>query len=181
MEDFSRRHPIIVVPEGLEADSAGRAMPRPSFCYRAALDFARERFDGGFLLLAPANRFGGETTEQEAAREYLRDWRGIVVVAPTPPDEPYIDTRGNARLLREHCVARGLWPLPAATLIAGFRHIRRAALCFRREGFAISQTHGVFYRIESGAQMPRRLWHYLHPTAHRVYESLALIRDILRP
>ena len=171
--------PVIIVPEGLAADENGKTLAAPSFCYAAVLDYARQRYNGAPLYLAPANRFGGDISEQQAAANYLSDWRGNVVAPPTVADS-YVDTRGNAALLRRYCREKNIPPLPPAILLAGYRHIRRAALCFRREGFDIMQAVGVPYRIDAKACMPRRLWYYKHPAVHRLYEAAALLRDSCR-
>ena len=163
----------------MAADERGNALPAPSFCYRAVLDLARTNYDGARLYLAPANKFGGEVAEQQAAADYLAGWRGEVVVPPAV-DGAYIDTRGNARHLRAYCEARNLMPREPVTLLAGARHIRRAALNFRREGFVVGAAVGARYVVDDDAHMPRRLFYYKHPILHIAYEALALTRDLIR-
>ena len=167
--------PLIIVPEGVEAGGGGR----PSFVFCAVLDYAREHYnDGRELMLAPANRFDGTVFEQDAAREYLHNWRGEVVCPPTPEGAGYVDTRANAKLLREYREKRGMPSAPPSVLLAGFRHIRRAVLCFRREGFDIADAVGVRYETPPpGARFPRRLCYYRYPRAHVLYEALATARD----
>lgn len=169
--------PVIVVPEGVDARG------RPTFVFCAVLDYARKHYDDGReLMLAPANRFGGEVFEQDAAKRYLHDWRGKVVCPPTPEGAGYVDTRGNAKLLREYREQKAMPPAPPSVLISGFRHIRRAAMCFRREGFEIAEAVGVVYhRPPPSAHFPRRLRYYHYPFAHIIYEAMATARDIIRP
>lgn len=169
--------PLIIVPEGVDARG------QPTFVFCAVLDYAREHYnDGRELMLAPANRFDSEVYEQQAAKAYLHDWRGNVVCPPTPSGAGYIDTRGNAKLLRQYRKMEGMPPAPPSVLIAGHLHIRRAVLCFRREGFDIVESFGVPYpRPPSSANFPRRLWYYRRPLAHLIYETMATARDITRP
>ena len=169
--------PLIIVPEGVEANGF------PSFVFCAVLDYARKHYnDGRELMLAPANRFDSALFEQEAARRYLHDWAGEIVCPPTPESAGYVDTRGNANLLYKYRKQKGMPPAPPSVLISGFFHIRRAVLCFRREGFEIAESVGVHYRRPPvSARFPRRLWYYQYPPAHFVYEVLATARDIIRP
>lgn len=174
--------PVIVVPDGLSA--AGRplrAIPEPSFVYRAALDHVRSSYAGAVVYLAPANRFGGSTTEQEAAARYLRA-RGVgQIVCPDSPRDGYIDTRGNARVLREFLEQRGDWPLDPVVLVAAKRHARRAKLCFRKEGYRLRDIQSVAYQVPTNERLVSRLWYYRYPLCHEIYESLAYVRDALRP
>ena len=93
----------------------------------------------------------------------------------------YIDTRGNARHLREWLSLRDMWPYQPIILISAKHHARRAALCFRKEGFKIAQIVSVPYAIKHDEFIVPRLWYYKHPNLHILYELLAFIYDFLRP
>ena len=174
--------PVIIVPDGLSAGGKPlRALPEPSFVYRAALDHAGASFPGATLYLAPANRFGGATTEQEAASRYLKGKGVERIVCPDSPMDGYIDTRGNARVLREYLERRGQWPLEPAILVAAKRHARRARLCFRKEGYRLVDTVSVGYQVPAREQLVSRLWYYRYPLCHEIYEILAYVRDLARP
>jgi hypothetical protein len=58
-------------------------------------------------------------------------------------------------------------------------HSRRATLCFSAEGFSISKVERISYRLEREPIVPR-LFYYRHPLLHRMYESVALMRDRAR-
>lgn len=172
---------VIIVSEGLAASADGNTTDRPSHAYCAVLDYARMHYGGARVYLAPANTFGGRSSEQQAGADYLRqqNFSGEVIAPPTPADCGYVDTRGNARLLRAYCETNGLAPLPPAVLLSGVHHRRRAAMCFRQEGFRIIRAIGVSYAANRNAHYPRRLWYYRYPLAHRAYEAAAICRDFL--
>ena len=172
--------PVIVVPDGLCCDPATRkAIAAPSFVFAAVLAHTAARYRRHRILVAPANRFGGPASEHEVACDWLRE-RGcpdVETVTQTP--EGYIDTWGNAALLRDWLVARQDWPLGPCLLVVAFRHARRAALCFRRNGYALAAVDRVPYAIDDTPIVPR-LFYYRLPWLHRCYEAAALVRDRLR-
>lgn len=172
---------VVVVPDGLAARD-GETLAEPSFVYRAVLDAALARPPRDVIVLAPANAFGGPLTEEEAAESYLRGrgWTGEILRPPRVPGG-YVDTRGNARHLRAWLQARQAWPLPHARLLVAERHARRAQLCFAREGFRFAAVQRVPYAIPDQEAVVPRLWYYRWPLIHALYESLALVRDRLRP
>lgn len=174
--------PVVVVPEGL-AGNSGRyeSLPQPSFAYRAVLDHVVRAYAGRMIFLAPANDFGLGQHEQTVAERYLAD-RGVSALAvPTNDANAYVDTRGNARLLRQYLECNQAWPLPRSILVVGFRHARRARLCFLREGFALAGVNAIRYSIPREERIVRRLWFYRFPGLHRLYEVAALLRDAVRP
>jgi len=169
----------IVVPDGLAADARGRALAEPSFVYRAVLDWTAARAGSGDrIYLAPANEFGSGVTEQEAGMRHLQQWRPLstLVTAPSPATG-YIDTRGNARLLRQELERTRQWPLPAVNLVAYRIHLPRAITTFAQEGFVIAAAHAVpitgVNRGDAGTRIVRRLWYYRYPPVHHAYERLA--------
>jgi hypothetical protein len=172
---------VIVVPDGL-AWQDGKALAKPSFVYRAVLDAALARPKADRLLLAPANAFGGPVTEEQAAEAYLcAGGRDGGILRPPPVTGGYVDTRGNARHLRQWLQARQGWPLKRAQLLVGRRHARRALLCFRKEGFQIQAVDRIAYAIPRHEGVPPRLWYYRWPLLHRLYEAAAYLRDWFRP
>ncbi|HJT44535.1 MAG TPA: hypothetical protein VJ750_13670 [Rhizomicrobium sp.] len=174
-------HHIVVVPDGLTALN-GQALPEPSFVYRAVLDAAARRPPQDIILLAPANSFGGAVTEEEAAERYLRiKGRSGPILRPPPVKDGYVDTRGNARHLREWLQSQQSWPLARTRLLVAERHARRALLCFRREGFTFQAVESIGYVVPNGEMVVPRLWYYRWPLLHRLYEFLAYVRDWLRP
>lgn len=176
----TRALPIIVVPDGLAVGPDGEAGREPSFAFRASLDRIVERYRDRRVLIAPANDFGSGASEQEVAATYLRA-RGVAdPLAPPSPPGGYLDTRANARELRRHLERTSDWPIGPVRLVVARPHARRAALCFRREGFEIAAVDAVSYRIPPGERVPRRLWYYRHPGAHLLYETAALLRDLVR-
>jgi uncharacterized SAM-binding protein YcdF (DUF218 family) len=161
-----------VVPDGLAADARGRSLGAPSFAYRWVLDWllahaaAEDR-----ILLAPANRFGGEVAEHEAARDYLRA-RGLAAPVVCFEVDPtgYIDTRGNARLLRRHLEQHGEWPVERGVLVSYHHHLRRAGIVFRQEGFRWESQVPVVPERFVPEPIVGRLWYYRVPALHAVYE-----------
>lgn len=179
---MSAARSFIVVPDGLAADRQGRALAAPSFAYRWVLDWVASNLGSDDeVLLAPANRFGGEVSEQEAARRYLF---GLGVSASIVCFEAdvgaYIDTRGNARLLRRHLEDAGRWPPPRATLVSYALHLPRARLVFRQEGYALERCVPVPPPRFVPGSIVRRLWYYRVPALHRLYEAGARLASRLR-
>ena len=175
------KRPVVVVPDGLKADRAtGRVLGEVSFVYRAVLDHVIEHYAGHEVLLAPANDFGSGYFEQAVAARYL-EGKVARLVVPEGRRRGYIDTRGNARDLRTWLEQNKRWPQGEVVLVAAFRHAKRARLCFRREGFEVAQTDAVTYQCVAGEEVVRRLWYYRHPCVHAGYETLAWVRDWLRP
>jgi len=170
----------IVVPDGLAADARGRALAAPSFVYRAVLEWTAARAAAGDrIYLAPANDFGCGVTEQEAGRRHLQPRLAAVTITAAPsPATGYINTRGNARLLRQELERTGQWPLPAVHLVSYAIHLPRAITTFAQEGFAIDTAHAVHIggvdRRDPATRIVRRLWYYRYPLAHLGYERLAL-------
>ena len=172
---------IVVVPDGLAYDPVLKvACSKPSFVYRAVLDGIIEKYRDKKIILAPANNFGGAIFEQEAAKLYLKEQLVEPICIPSQ-SKKYIDTRGNARHLREWLSLRDMWPYQPIILISAKHHARRAALCFRKEGFKIAQIVSVPYAINHDEFIVPRLWYYKHPNLHILYELLAFIYDFLRP
>lgn len=174
--------PVIVVPDGLAKDArTGKTTTEPSSVYRQVLDLVHAKIGATTIYLAPANRFGGPITEQEAAWNYLSRMGRRNLVAPVYQTPPYVDTWGNAVLLRRFLERSEQWPLQPVILAVARRHSRRARFCFERNGFIISDMLTPDYDIPADAQIVSRLWYYRFPVIHRVYESLALMRDMIRP
>ena len=171
----------MIVPDGLAARD-GKTLAEPSFVYRAVLDAALARPEGEVILLAPANSFGGPLTEEEAAERYLKDaGRTGPIARPPPVGGGYVDTRGNARHLREWLQTQGAWPLSDARLLVAARHAARARLCFGREGFRFQAVQPVPYAVPAHEEVVPRLWYYRWPMIHLLYEWLATVRDAFRP
>lgn len=177
--DIRRHHKrnLIVVPDGLASDRKGHVLYQPSFVYRWVLNgVANIARPDDTIYLAPANTFGGARTEQEIGHEYLRDKVCCRVVSFLSPTGLYVDTRGNARLLRRYLEENDQWPLSSVVLIAYHIHMRRAYLVFKQEEFEISEKLDIVQelpkRFKNEPVVPR-LWYYRFPIIHRIYEVLA--------
>jgi len=175
--------PVIVVPDGVKtAGTPPQPVSEPSFVYRAVLDRVAAAYAEHPIYLAPANQFGIALPEQLSGKAYLTTLGKFDLTVPaTPQTDRHIDTRGNARLLREHLESQGHRLPPAVILAVAHRHARRAVLCFRKEGFEIVQVDAVPYDIPPDERIVRRAWYYRYPHLHSIYENLAYIRDWLRP
>ena len=172
--------PVIVVPDGLSYDPRScSAIAQPSFVFRAVLEPVARHHASRRILVAPGNRFGADVSEHEVARDWLmgHGCPSVETVADTPAG--YIDTWGNAAVLRDWLAARRAWPLDPCLLVVAFRHARRAELCFRRNGYAIAAVEPVSYRVEDVPIVPR-LFYYRLPWLHRCYEAAAWVRDRFR-
>jgi hypothetical protein len=176
------QHSVVVVPDGLAYDPvAAHALEQPSFVFRAVLEHVSQCYADQPILVAPANAFGGRAPEHEVGAAWLRRHGcGVVETPPLGTVDRYIDTWGNAVELKRWLAACGRWPLGPVLLVCAFRHAARAALCFRRNGYALAGIDRVRYTIENVPVVPR-LFYYRSPWLHRCYEAVALVRDRLRP
>lgn len=172
--------PIVVVPDGLEADSKGRPLPKPSFVFEAVLNKVIASYSQNSIFIAPANTFGGRVTEHEAAYVYLIERGCKNVFFPALSRDTYIDTMGNAILLRDYIKKEQIWPLPPVTLVVSKFHASRAAMCFKNADFIIKDVDEVDYSYGSISPIVSRLFYYRYPWLHRLYEILAYMRDWLR-
>lgn len=174
--------PLVVVPEGLARDARGETLPEPSFVFRQVLDYVAEiARPSTVVYLAPANRFGGEVFEQEAAYAYLTIRSACRRIhCPVYPAQGYVDTLGNARLLRKYLIDRNRWPPGPVDLVCAHTHSYRAHYCFARSGYRIARVHRVPFRVFSGERIVNRLWYYRVKPAHLAYELSATARDLVR-
>ena len=173
---------LVVVPEGLARSARGKTLPEPSFVFRQVLDYvAKIATPATVVYLAPANRFGGMVFEQEAAYAYLTARSACRRIhCPVYPAQRYVDTLGNARLLRKYLVDRNRWPPGPVDLVCAHTHSYRAHFCFARSGYRIARVHRVPVRVFSGERIVNRLWYYRVTPAHLVYELAAMARDAIR-
>jgi uncharacterized SAM-binding protein YcdF (DUF218 family) len=172
--------PVVVVPEGLAFDVAtGRALTTPSFVGEAVLQHVLNRYAARRILIAPANSFGAPSREHEVMAAWLAARGCANVQTPLVTASGYIDTWGNAVELRRWLDEHEQWPLGPISLVAAFRHARRARLCFSRNGFTVVSMDTVTYPVE-GVPIVPRLFYYNWPRLHQAYETLALARDRLR-
>ncbi|MEM9003728.1 MAG: ElyC/SanA/YdcF family protein [Cyanobacteria bacterium P01_F01_bin.86] len=170
---------LVVVPDGISIVD-GQVVP--SFVYRAVLDEVASKHSGEKIYLAPANDFGTGVKEQEVARDYLSGLNGRLDVICVEADAAsYIDTRGNAHYFKRYLIERGVKASNfRIVLIAAKRHLRRAIVCFEKEGFAVEQVHSVEYQVARRERIVSRLFYYKYPFVHSIYEILATIRDRLK-
>ncbi len=174
--------PLVVVPEGLARNARGKTLPEPSFVFRQVLDYVvRIATPAAVVYLAPANRFGGDVYEQEAAYAYLSARSACRQIhCPVYPARGYVDTLGNAQLLRRYLIDRNRWPPDPVDLVCADIHACRAHYCFARSGYRIARVHRVPFRVYSGERIVNRLWYYRVKPAHLVYELSAMARDVIR-
>lgn len=173
---------FIVVPEGLAARPRADRLTRPSWVFETVLERCHALAGAhDEVYLAPANTFGQAETEQAVAHRFLAA-RGPAygITSFATATARYVDTRGNATLLRDWLTAHARWPLPRCTLVANECHLARARLVFEQEGFRFEHCEGV----PRGARRPEpvvpRLWYYNHLLTHRAYERAALWASRLR-
>jgi hypothetical protein len=171
---------IVVVPEGLAYDRVlRRAIAKPSFVGMAVLTHVVEQYADRRILIAPGNGFGSAWSEHAIMATWLLSKGCATVETPPLAAKQYLDTWGNAVELRRWLAQCYQWPLGPIRLIAGFRHVRRARLCFMRNGFSVTAVDPVPYRAEGVFIVPR-LFFYNRPWLHRAYEAAALLRDRVR-
>ena len=176
---------IVVVPDGIRADEKGNVTAEPSFVYQSVLDsvinFVKSRHSMATVYLAPANNFGGELTEQEIAQKYLKKHGIQNVNCFVAETNNYIDTLGNATLLKNYLLDNKIpFPLKDCHLFVAHIHARRAIFNFERIGFIFKDIHLINYDEYEKTPIVRRLFYYRYSFLHRLYETIALLRDIIR-
>lgn len=171
----------IVVPDGLAADQNGTPLPAPSFVYKSVLDeLLKVANTSDQIYLAPANKFGGEVSEQQVAHEYLLKMNGdLNVISFETHTSSYIDTRGNAVHLREYLKSIDSWPIGDSCLVVYNIHFLRAKICFKQEGYNLN-SYLISTLDKSSGFMVKRLFYYKYHTLHFAYEALASLASKLR-
>jgi hypothetical protein len=128
------------------------------------------------VYLAPANTYDGKT-EHELAFQYLKAKNnGCRIRYPANVYEEYVDTRGNARLLRKF-LGENYREIPFVLVCAAL-HSHRTEYCFKDEGFRLEGIQRVPYAI-TGEAIARRWWYYRCRPLHVLYEGLAFCRDLV--
>lgn len=168
-----------MVPDGLAADARGNPILKPSFVFRPVLEAAAALTqESDTVYIAPGNNFGATLYEQEVATKYLRTLKPMItVIAPVITTRKYIDTFGNAEFLKpslKHDIVSTRFVLVCTQI-----HSLRAELCFRMAGYNLLRVERVRYPSER-EPVVRRLWYYRYPIAYFMYESLALLRELVR-
>lgn len=150
----------IVVPDGLAKDKYGKTLSEPSFVYRQVLDYLLKILnEDSIVYLAPANKFDGELHEQEVGYNYLkaRTKCNNIYYYPVYNGYGYIDTYGNAYLLKKYLIKIDRWPLHAADLVCANIHSYRAEYCFKKLGYRFDRVHRVQYQTSFNESIVDRL------------------------
>lgn len=171
----------IVVPDGLAADQNGTPLPAPSFVYKSVLDeLLKVANTSDQIYLAPANKFGGEVSEQQVAHEYLLKMNGdLNVISFETHTSSYIDTRGNAVHLREYLKSIDSWPIGDSCLVVYNFHYFRARLAFEQEGFSFRKS--LLTKVKLGHEpIVNRLFYYKFKALHGLYELSGYLLYLFR-
>lgn len=166
---------FIVVPDGLAANEKYEAIPEPSFVYKCTLDIVSKVVkNNDKIWLAPANNFGCDCTEQKAGENYLRKIGTTAeIISFEVNNDNYIDTRGNAKLLRKHLEKLEIWPLDNTILVAYSVHLPRSRLVFRQEGFSFEALISANKNSDfSNKRIVKRLFYYKYKLLHYCYELI---------
>lgn len=170
---------LVVVPDGI---SAYEQNVIPSHVFRGTLLSVAGYADrNDLILIAPANKFNFEIYEQDVGRKFLLDLdKNLQVILVPTKESEYVDTLGNAKLLRmfvEKKLHNFDWKV---TLFCYKLHARRAKSAFESEGFIIDEL--VKTNAENklkNERLPFRLFYYDYYLLHWLYEKFATIFQIL--
>ena len=165
---------LVVLPDGL---SWVENKILPSHVYRGTLiGVTKYATPSDLILLAPANHFGFEIYEQDAAESYLKDCNAALNVVNIPTlEQGYIDTLSNARLLRAYMRENFKNVSLSITLICYKLHARRARSAFESQGFKIVElVETQAEKLGESEKLPLRLFYYRYPFLHKIYEYFAL-------
>jgi len=168
----------IIIPEGLAVAKNGKVLPFPSFVFRQVIDFTINLVtEKDSLYIAPANHFGSEISEQEAAFNYFKK-KGTKcnIIWFKIPSSKYIDTFDNAYYLKSFLKEK--FDCMHFELVCAKLHSYRTEYCFKKLGFKITKVHRVNYSI-SDELIVKRLFYYKYKTLHTIYEAIALCRDVV--
>lgn len=165
---------LVVVPDGL---SRVENIVKPSHVFRGTLlGVANRATEADLILIPPANKFGFEIYEQDAGEKFLLSMNENLKVLKVPTKKSgYIDTLGNAKLLRLFFEKKLKGFDLKVTLFCYKLHAKRSKLAFESEGFFIDEL--VETEAEKKAKnekLPLRLFYYQYVSLHRAYEFGAL-------
>ncbi len=165
---------IIVIPDGLDRNQSV-SENRISWIYQTVLDkVAADAKDEDVIYLAPANHFGQNITEHEAAYKYLKMIKpSLNILVPSNTYNEYLDTRHNAIYLKAYIQELNRWPLRNTVIYSYILHSYRAEIIFNQEDYNFSIVRVKKSEKVIPRPIVKRLWYYNQPAFHFLYELIA--------
>lgn len=164
---------IIVIPEGLSIIDNETV---PSFVYRAVLDYVVQNHRDDMIIVAPANSFGCDKSEQKAAADYLKA-SGISCTFFEVGDARYFDSLDNIVELKKYCMRNYITLDRDAIIISGMVHRLRISFLCKVLDLKNKTVRGVSCDTKREAIVPR-LWYYQFRYLHYLYEIGALMYHV---
>jgi hypothetical protein len=166
---------LVIVPDGI---SLHEKIIIPSYVFRGTLLRTAEYANpSDIILIAPANKFNFEIYEQDAGENFLLGLdKNLKLTKVSTAESGYVDTLGNAMLLRmfiEKNLPNFDWKL---TLFCYKLHAKRAKFAFESQGFIIDNLveTNAESKIEN-EKLPFRLFYYDYFLLHWLYEKFATV------
>ena len=166
---------IIVIPEGLSVVASKTV---PSFVFRAVLDYVAKQHRGDTILLAPANNFGREITEQEAAFNYLRNL-GVESIYHKTSVQRYHDSIDNIVELKKFCHQENIALPTEIIIVCGIMHAFRIRIILKILKVKYLKVIAVDYKTIN-EPIVSRLWFYKFKLIHFFYEIASILYHIPR-
>ena len=161
---------IIVIPEGLSIVASKTV---PSFVYRAVLDYVAKNHRDDTILLAPANNFGREMSEQEAAFYYLKNL-GVESIYYKTSAQRYHNSIDNIVELKKFCHQENIELSKEIIIVCGMMHALRMKIICKILKVHYMKIIAVHYKTVN-EPIVNRLWFYKCKSIHFFYEIASLM------
>ena len=174
---------VVIVPDGLRKSKKGKQFLTNT--YRKTILIAKKIAENNnyFILLLPANNFGGKLKEQEVAANFLRSqgFEMSKILVGISTKKGYIDTCDNfEEVINNEClniygekfkvsnsIKGGKY-----TLVSNYLHMDRALRSLNILKFRKPKEIFCSYAKETRC-LPLRLFYYKWPFVRQIYELLA--------
>ena len=180
---------IVVIPDGLINSKKGKQFL--SNTYRAAILLAKKIAEtkDDFILLLPANSFGGKLKEQEVASNFLikNGFAKDKILIGISSKKGYLDTCDNfEEVVKNECkdiYGNKFYVSDALKngkyiLVSDYLHINRCLIIIKMINFMRPKNIYCSYAFEK-INLPKRLFYYRWPYLRQIYELLATLYFIL--
>ena len=176
---------VVVVPDGLRNTKKGCQFLTNT--YRKSLLDAKKiaEVNNNYILLLPANNFGGALKEEEVASNFLvkKGFEAEKILIGLSSKKSYLDTYDNFHeVLINECknIYGKIFKVSYAlkdgkyTLVTSYLHIDRVLISIKLIGFKKPNKIFCSYAIETG-YLPLRLIYYKWSYLRKIYELIAMV------
>ena len=181
---------VVVIPDGLRNSKKGTQFL--THTYRKAILDAKNIAENknSFILLLPANNFGGALKEQEVAANFLikKGFAINKILIGIASKKGYIDTYDNFNeVVKNECsdIHGKKFKVSYAlkdgkyTLVSNYLHVDRALKALKILGLKKPKDICCSYAMET-RYLPLRLIYYKWPYLRKIYELIATLYMLIK-